>query len=104
MRTFAEKAKASQQTTPVKTTPCWADPRQSPAARPPLRSQPATENQAEQTPANAPVAELTDTAAPRFAHDFSRIPVRASGPGTVQTTQAGARRRPDAHGQKPAQA
>ena len=33
-------------------------------------------------------AELTSTASPRFGHDFSRVPLRHTGAGTIQTKLA----------------
>src|SRR5215212_1314671 len=42
-----------------------------------------------QTQVEESIAGLTGMASPRFGHDFSRIPIHASGPRTVQTTQTG---------------
>src|ERR1051326_1686373 len=89
MRTFAEKPKTTQQTTPAKTTiPGRAQVGQSPDMRPILNLQRTIGNQAVQrmfqNHAEEPDARSTAAASPRFAHDFSRIPVHAPAAGVIQ--------------------
>jgi len=89
MRTFAEKPKTTQQTTPAKTTiPGRAHVGQSPDVRSILNLQRTIGNQAVQrmfqTHAEEPDARSTAVASPRFAHDFSQIPVHAPAAGVIQ--------------------
>ena len=93
MRTFAEKPKATQQTTSAKTTiPARARFGQSPEVDSILHLQRTIGNQPVQrmlqTHAVEPKAGLTVTASPRFGHDFSRIPIHPPDAGTIQTKLA----------------
>ena len=93
MRTFAQKPKATQQATSAKSTiPGRGHFGQSPEVRSILHLQRTIGNQAVQrmlqTDAEEPEAELTDTASPRFGHDFSRIPVHPPAAGAIQTKLA----------------
>jgi len=90
MQTFAQKPKATQQTTSAKST--IADRghfRQSPELRSIFHTQRTIENQAmqrmSQTNAEELEAELTGTATRRFGHDFSRISTHASAAKAIQT-------------------
>ena len=90
MRTFAQKPKAPQQTIPAKPTiPGRAHFGHSHEVNSILHLQRTIGNQAVQRLLQANAEELNTgsatTASPRFAHDFSRIPVYASAPGGIQT-------------------
>lgn len=94
MRAFADKSKASQQTTSAKSTiPSQAHFGQSSAVGSIHHLHRTIGNHAVrqmmQAHAEGPIAGLTHTSSPRFGHDFSRIPIHASVPRTVQTTQTG---------------
>jgi len=93
MRTFAEKSKATQQTTPAKSAiPSRSHFGQSPEVRSILNLQRTIGNQAVQrkfqTNAEELKAELTGTASPRFGYDFSRIPIHSPIAGAIQTKRA----------------
>ncbi len=88
MRTFAQKPKATQQTTPTKSTiPARAYFGQSREVSSILHPQRTIGNQAVQRLLR-PATEIEDdsltSASSRFTHDFSRIPVHASGPSSIQ--------------------
>src|SRR5438132_13533122 len=90
MRTFAQKPKTTQQTTPAKSTPTsQAHFGQSREVNSIIHLQRTIGNQAVQrmlqTDAEEPEAELTGTASPRFGHDFSRVPVHSKRPLGLQT-------------------
>ena len=93
MHTFAQKPKATQQTTSAKSTiPGRGHFGQSPEVRSILHLQRTIGNQAVQrmlqTDAEQPEAELTGPASPRFGHDFSRIPIHPPAAGAIQTKLA----------------
>ena len=90
MRTFAQKPKATQQTTSAKSTiPGRAHFGQSREVNSILRLQRTIGNQAVQrmlqTDAEELEVELTGTATRRFGHDFSGIPIHASAAKAIQT-------------------
>ena len=89
MRTFAQKAKVTQQTTSAKSTiPGRGHFGQSPEVRSILHLQRTIGNQAVQrmlqTDTEELEAELTGTATRRFGHDFSGIPIHASAAKAIQ--------------------
>jgi len=89
MRTFAQKPKATQQTTSAKSTlPGRAHFGQSREVNSILHLQRTIGNQAVQrmlqTNAEGLEVGLASTVSPRFAHDFSRIPVHATAPIRIQ--------------------
>src|SRR5918999_1312641 len=93
MRTFAQKPKATQQTTSAKSTiPGRAHFGQSHEVNPILHLQRTIGNQAVQrmlqTNAEELKAGLTGTASLRFGHDFSRIPIHPPAAGAIQTKLA----------------
>ena len=93
MHTFAQKPKATQQTTSAKSTiPGRGHFGQSPEVRSILHLQRTIGNQAVQrmlqTDAGQPEAELTGPASPRFGHDFSRNPIHPPAAGAIQTKLA----------------
>ena len=93
MRTFAQKPKATQQTTSAKPTiPGRAHFGQSREVNSILHLQRTIGNQAVQrmlqTDAQEPEAGLTGPASPRFGHDFSRIPIHPPSAGAIQTKLA----------------
>ena len=90
MRTFAQKPKATQQTTSAKSTiPSRTHFGQSREVNSMLHLQRTIGNQAVQrllqTHAEELKAGLTGTASPRFGHDFSQIPIYATAPVRTQT-------------------
>ena len=92
MHTFAQKPKATQQTTSAKSTiPGRGHFGQSPEVRSILHLQRTIGNQAVQrmlqTDAEQPEVGLTGPASPRFGHDFSRIPIHPPA-GAIQTKLA----------------
>ena len=93
MHTFAQKPKATQQTTSAKSTvPSRAHIGQSREVNSILHLQRTIGNQAVQrilqTDDEEPEAELTGTASPSFGHDFSRAPIHPPAAGTIQTKLA----------------
>ena len=89
MHTFAQKPKATQQTTPAKSTMPGRHFGQSPEVRSILHLQRTIGNQAVQrmlrTDAEEPEADLTRPASLRFGHVFSRIPIHPPAAGAIQT-------------------
>jgi hypothetical protein len=93
MRTFAQKPKTTQPTTPAKsTTPGRARFRQSREVNSILHLQRTVGNQAVQRMLQTNVEEfkagLTGTESPRFGHDFSRIPMHSPAAAAIQTKLA----------------
>ena len=92
MHTFAQKPKATQQTTPAKSTMPGRHFGQSPEVRSILHLQRTIGNQAVQrmlqTDAEESEADLTRPASHRFEHDFSRIPIHPPAVGPIQTKLA----------------
>jgi len=93
MRTFAQKPKASQQTTSAtSTTPGRAQVGQSRKGNSLLPLQPTVEHQTGpgmlQTHAAERKGGWAGLASPRFAHDFSRIPIHPPAAGAIQTKLA----------------
>jgi hypothetical protein len=85
MRTFAQKPKATQQTPAKSTMPGRADFWQSSEVSPILQLQRSIGNR---VGLQAHAQEFEDQSPPRtlarFGHDFSRIPIRAHAPTTIQ--------------------
>lgn len=93
MHTFAQKPKATQQTTPAKSAiPGRGHFGQSPEVRSISHLQRTIGNQAVQrmlqADAQAPEAGLTGSESPRFGHDFSRTPIHPPAAAGIQTTLA----------------
>ena len=92
MHTFAQKPKATQQTTPAKSTMPGRHFGQSPEVRSILHLQRTIGNQALQrmlrTDAEEPEADLTRPASLRFGHVFSRIPIHPPAAGAIQAKLA----------------
>jgi hypothetical protein len=93
MHTFAQKPKATQQTTSARSAiPGRGHLGQSPEVKSILHLQRTIGNQAVQrmlqTDAGQPEAELTGPASPRFGQDLSRIPIHPPAAGAIQTKLA----------------
>jgi hypothetical protein len=93
MHAFAQKPKATKQTTSTESTiPTLYHPGQSSAVRSILHLQRTIGNQAVQrmfqADAQEPEAGLIGPALPWFGHDFSRIPIHSPSAGAVQTKLA----------------
>ncbi len=93
MRTFLQNPKTSQQTTSAMSTiPSRAHIGQSPKVNSLLHLQRTIGNQAVQrmlqTDGQEPEAGVTELAAPRFGHDFSRTPIHPPSAEAIQTKLA----------------